>query len=211
MNGIVYLNISGIFYIILIIITFFSKKRMKSLEQRIYSYLLIDSFFELLIGLFTTLLMYYSSNITLMIIFSKLYFITILLWIAIFSQYIFSLVEQKTSKLLFYIAIVMLLIVFFLPLEPVINESGISATGLSLYGLYVGTFLFDFVCIIYGFRALRMTTKFNKKLIPLWTFLIIGSIVSVIQVLNPEMFLLVPLEVFISSIMYHTIDRKSVV
>lgn len=207
MNGIVYLNISGIFYIVLIIITFFTKKRMNSLEQKIYSYLLIDSFLELIVGLITTLLMYYSSDITLMIIFSKLYFITILLWIAIFSQYIFSLVEQKISKLLFCITIIMMLAVIFLPLTPVINESGISASGLSLYGLYMGTFLFDFVCIIYGFKSLRMTTGFNKKLIPLWIFLIIGSIVSIIQVLNPEMFLLVPLEVFISSVMYHTIEN----
>ena len=207
MNGIVYLNISGIFYIILTIITFFSKKRMKSLEQRIYSYLLIDSFLELIIGLITTLFMYYSPDITLMTIFSKLYFITILLWIAIFSQYIFSLVEQKVSKLLFYITIVLVLVILFLPLTPVINESGVSAVGLSLYGLYIGTFFFDFVCIIYGFKSLKMTIRFNKKLIPLWTFLIIGSVVSVIQVLNPEMFLLVPLEVFISSIMYNTIEN----
>ena len=207
MNGIVYLNISGIFYIILTIITFFSKKRMKSLEQRIYSYLLIDSFLELIIGLITTLFMYYSPDITLMTIFSKLYFITILLWIAIFSQYIFSLVEQKVSKLLFYITIVLVLVILSLPLTPVINESGVSAVGLSLYGLYIGTFFFDFVCIIYGFKSLKMTIRFNKKLIPLWTFLIIGSVVSVIQVLNPEMFLLVPLEVFISSIMYNTIEN----
>ena len=207
MNGIVYLNISGIFYIALIIITFFTKKRINSLEQKIYSYLLIDSFLELIIGLITTFLMYYSSDITLMIIFSKLYFITILLWIAIFSQYIFSLVEQRTSKLLFCITIIMMLAIIFLPLTPVINESGISASGPSLYGLYMGTFLFDFVCIIYGFKSLRMTMRFSKKLIPLWTFLIIGSIVSVIQVLNPEMFLLVPLEVFISSIMYNTIEN----
>ena len=86
------------FYIILVLITFFSKKRLNNLEQRVYSCLLLDSFLELIIGLISTFLMYYSTNLFVITIFSKLYFVTILLWIAIFSQYIYGLVKQKISK-----------------------------------------------------------------------------------------------------------------
>ena len=207
MNGIIYLNISGMFYIILVLITFFSKKRLNNLEQRVYSCLLLDSFLELIIGLISTFLMYYSTNLLVITIFSKLYFVTILLWIAIFSQYIYGLVKQKISKFMIILTIVFLLALIFFPLKPVVTENGIYAVGLSLYVLYIGTFFFDFICIIYGFIALTRTSFFNKKLIPLWTFLIIGTFVSILQIINPELFLLVPLEVFVCSIMYHTIEN----
>lgn len=210
MNGIVYLNISGLFYIILIMLTFFLKSKTNNLEQKIYGILIIDSFFELFVGLITTLFMYYSNDFSLMIILSKIYFVTILLWIAIFSQYIFSLVKNNLSKLLLYITILFCLLILSLPLAPVITNSGVSADGIALYLLYIGTFFFDFICICYGLKSLKVSSEANKKLIPLWIFLVVGSIVSVIQVLNPEMFLLVPLEVFVSSVMYHTIENPDV-
>lgn len=205
MNGIIYLNISGIFYITLVIISFFTKKRTGNLEQKIYSYLIIDSLLELVIGLITSLLMYYTNNTLLMIIFSKLYFITILLWIFIFSQYMYGLVKGQMSKILNIITLIFALFIFILPLEPVNTSTGLSASGISLYTLYISTFFFDFMCLFYGFKSIKIVSK--TKLIPLWVFLVFGSIISIIQVIFPETFLLVPLEVFVSSVMYHTIEN----
>ena len=151
--------------------------------------------------------MYYTSNINIIIMLSKLYFLTILFWIAIFAQYIFSLAKKRVSKIMIVFTILFGSLVLFLPLTPSITNSGLSAKGISLYGLYFGTFFFDLICLIYGFKVLFSSKTFNKKLIPLWTFLFLGSIISIIQIMYPEMFLLVPLEVFVSNLMYHTIEN----
>ena len=207
MNGIIYLNISGLFYITLVFIVFFFKKRTNNIEQKIYSALLIDSMLELVIGLITTLLVYYSNSSILITIFSKLYFVSIFLWIAIFSQYLYNLVKNKISKRLNMLLILFSIGIVALPLKTELSKLGINATGPSLYCLYFGTFLFDILCLVFGFKTLFVSKNSNKKLIPLWIFLVLGSVASVIQVLNPELFLLVPLEVFITSVMYNTIEN----
>ena len=50
----------------------------------------------------------------------------------------------------------------------------------------------------------------NRKYIPLSLFILIGSILMVIQFLMPEVFLIVPFEVFITSVMYHTIENPDI-
>ena len=103
--------------------------------------------------------------------------------------------------------IIFCLLVLVLSLNPIMIETTITADGLSLYALYIGTFFFDFICIIYGIKFLRSSKHFDKKLIPLCIFLLLGSIVSIIQILNPKLFLIVPLEVFITAVMYFTIEN----
>ena len=177
------------------------------MEQKIYSKLIMVSFLELIIGLVTTLTMYYSKNNLLVTILSKVYFLTILLWIATFSQYMYGLFKNRISKILIVFTIIFCLLVLVLPLNPIMIETTITADGLSLYALYIGTFFFDFICIIYGIKFLCSSKHFNKKLIPLCIFLLLGSIISIIQILNPKMFLIVPLEVFITAVMYFTIEN----
>ena len=47
------LTFSGMVYILLIIIIYFKRKRIKSKENKIYSLLLISTFVELLLGMFS--------------------------------------------------------------------------------------------------------------------------------------------------------------
>ena len=207
MNGIVYLNISGIFYTLLVLFCFLFKKRVNNSEQKIYGYLLIDSIMELVIGLITTFLIYNIHSDLLINLFSKLYFITIFTWIYIFTQYVILVTNKKTSEIINYTSVIIYVLIIILPLTTTIVNNEVSANGLSMYALYVGAMSYNIICFVHGLTNLLKTKTFNKKLLPLWLFLSVGTIVAIIQIKNPTLFLLVPLEVFVTSIMYHTIEN----
>ncbi|MBQ1550482.1 MAG: response regulator [Bacilli bacterium] len=64
--------------------------------------------------------------------------------------------------------------------------------------------------IIFLGIGIRHAKTRDKRFIPLWIFIIVGSICSIIQYYHPELFLLVPLEAFITSVMYNTIENPDV-
>ena len=47
----------------------------------------------------------------------------------------------------------------------------------------------------------------NKKYIPMFIFLLLGTIVLFFQIKYPELFLISPLEVFVTVLMYFTIEN----
>ena len=211
MDGAIFLNYSGILYTLLLIFSFFTKKRLKSREQTIYSYLIIVSFFELILGLFATFSISSNQSILLMNISTKLYFISIIMWIHIFTYYSIIISTLKNSKKLTNLLTIMLLLSIFAILALNLNfnyiNGKISSTGSSVYSMVISTTLYIIICIYAYIKSLINTKNISKKFIPLSIFLILGTLCMIIQTLNPEMFLIVPLEVFVTSIMYNTIEN----
>ena len=211
MDGAIFLNYSGILYTLLLIVSFFTKKRLKSREQTIYSYLIIVSFLELILGLFATFSISSNQSILLMNVSTKLYFISIIMWIHIFTYYIIIISNLKNSKKLTDLLKIMLLLsicaILVLNLNFNYIDGKISSTGPSVYSMVVSTTLYIMICIYAYIKSLVNTKNISKKFIPLSIFLTLGTLCMIIQTLNPEMFLIVPLEVFVTSIMYNTIEN----
>ena len=211
MDGAIFLNYSGILYTLLLIFSFFTKKRLKSREQTIYSYLIIVSFFELILGLFATFSISSNQSILLMNISTKLYFISIIMWIHIFTYYSIIISTLNNSKKLTNLLAIMLLLSIFAILALNLNfnyiDGKISSTGSSVYSMVISTTLYIMICIYAYIKSLINTKNISKKFIPLSIFLTLGTLCMIIQTLNPEMFLIVPLEVFVTSIMYNTIEN----
>jgi len=214
MDGAIFLNYSGILYTLLLIFSFFTKKRLKSREQTIYSYLIIVSFFELILGLFATFSISSNQSILLMNISTKLYFISIIMWIHIFTYYSITISTLKNSKKLTNLLAIMLLLSIFAILALNLNfnyiDGKISSTGSSVYSMVISTTLYIMICIYAYIKSLINTKNISKKFIPLSIFLTLGTLCMIIQTLNPEMFLIVPLEVFVTSIMYNTIENPDI-
>ena len=103
----------------------------------------------------------------------------------------------------YYIFSVFLLI--FLPLNLVNENNSIYADGLATNTSY---FLIA-VCIIiwYGILIKNYKTLKTKKYLPLYTFLLIGTLVTIIQKTHPELLLMTSMESFIVFLMYHTIEN----
>ena len=211
MDGAIFLNYSGILYTLLLIVSFFTKKRLKSREQTIYSYLIIVSFLELILGLFATFSISSNQSILLMNVSTKLYFISIIMWIHIFTYYSIIISTLKNSKKLTDLLKIMLLLsicaILVLNLNFNYIDGKISSTGPSVYSMVVSTTLYIMICIYAYIKSLVNTKNISKKFIPLSIFLTLGTLCMIIQTLNPEMFLIVPLEVFVTSIMYNTIEN----
>ena len=211
MNGVIYLNYSGLLYTILLLFCFFLKKRTKNKEQKIYGYLIIVSLLELVFGVIASYAIYYNFTKMIMEISTKLYFITILLWIYIFTYYIILITSEKAVKfygtILSIIMVTSAILLTILPLNFVLDNDLLYSSGICLYVAYGSTLIYLIFCIAFGIKGIK---KINKKYIPLWIFLAIGTVCMIIQYYNPQMFLIVPLEVFVTSIMYHTIENPDV-
>lgn len=218
MSGQVYLNLSAIFYSILIAFCFFCKKRVKSKETVSYGILIWVSIFELLCGLASTLVVELKFDSSIVVFVSKLFFCSILSWIYVFTGYLInvsaqfksdnSTKEENTENILLNVFfIISCVIIFFTRLSINYVDGLIYTSGFSLYYLFFSAFSMVIFCFFLGIRNFK---NYDKRFIPLWLFIIFGCIFSIIQFFHPEIFLIVPLEVFITSVMYHTIENPDV-
>ena len=98
------LTFSGMVYILLIIIIYFKRKRIKSKENKIYSLLLISTFVELLLGMVSYILIINIENMAYITrIINVLYLISLDSWILFFMLYVISISSDFNIKKLYNI------------------------------------------------------------------------------------------------------------
>ena len=87
-----------------------------------------------------------------------------------------------------------------------VNKNGaIYANGLTAnasYALIAVYIIAWYVVLFKNFKTIK-----NKKYLPLFVFLITGTIVMIVQKLYPELLLMTSMESFIVFLMYHTIEN----
>ena len=95
----VFFQLCSLFYIVLLIGVYFSKKRLSSLENKVYISLAIINFFGLILDIFSiyTIKNMYSLPL-LNIIVTKSYLIYLLTWIILFTIYIFVISNRKKEE-----------------------------------------------------------------------------------------------------------------
>lgn len=214
MNGQVYLNLSACFYTILIAFCFFCRKKVKSAETTIYGHLIIVSLFELILGLISSFSIFYNLNSKLILLFTKIYFISMLNWIYVFTKYIMNLdsslnanKNNNINKLFNVLYLLLCILILSTPLKVNFINNLIYTQGLSMIILIFSVTLIILFCFYLGLKNIKNR---DRRFIPLWFFLIVGTFVFLIQMMFPQLFLIVPLEAFITSLMYHTIENPDV-
>ena len=199
------------FFISLLNIVYFKKERFNTLENKIYSYLILTSLFGTIIGVPCYYFMKYKEIFGVFnIITSKAYLVYLVMWLMIFTMYILLITvknidKNKLIKNIFVITIILLVGVIILPLYYY-NENGIVFSyGPSTNLMYIISSLFILIvigCMIKNIKFLK-----EKKFIPITAFLIVGTIIMIIQKLNPGLLLLTFGEAFITFLMYFTIEN----
>ena len=202
------------FFISLLNIVYFKKERFNTLENKIYSYLILTSLFGTIIGVPCYYFMKYKEIFGVFnIITSKAYIVYLVMWLMIFTMYILLITvkgidKNKLIKNIFIITIILLVGVIILPLYYY-NENGIVFSyGPSTNLMYIISSLFILIvigCMIKNIKFLK-----EKKFIPMTAFLIVGTIIMIIQKLNPGLLLLTFGEAFITFLMYFTIENPDV-
>ena len=212
--GFLLINIYAFLIIISTSIIFFRKKRSKQFEDETYKNFLIANVFISLSGLVLGLAVTpsFNFNIIFIKILNKLYLICLILWISIMTNYFMHVSikdrinEVKTRKVFNAIELISILLILILPITVDISDAGAVAEGPAIMFTYT-MFAIGFIAQIVFLLLNRKNLK-NKKYIPLYLLIVLGSLVVVTIMLNPSLnYIINPIFIFIAFIMFHTIEN----
>ena len=204
------LTFSGVVYTLLIIIIYFKNKRIKTRENKIYSLLLVSTFLELLLGLFGYFSIINISNIPYVTrIINVLYLISLDSWILFFMLYVvsisFDFESKKIYKIFWFVYLTIVFLISVLPIDYYYKDNNMYTSGMAVNFTYLIAVLAVIVIIINSIINIKKLS--NKKYIPMFVFLVLGGISLFLQIKYPELFLVSPLEVLVTIVMYFTIEN----
>ena len=204
------LTFSGVVYTLLIIIIYFKNKRIKTRENKIYSLLLVSTFLELLLGLFGYFSIINISNIPYVTrIINVLYLISLDSWILFFMLYVvsisFDFESKKIYKIFWFVYLTIVFLISVLPIDCYYKDNIMYTSGMAVNFTYLIAVLAVIVIIINSIINIKKLS--NKKYIPMFVFLVLGGISLFLQIKYPELFLVSPLEVLVTIVMYFTIEN----
>lgn len=214
----IYFLIEAIVYSMLLMTVYFRKKVFKSKENKVYSILVVVSFFELIVELILDFVgpMYKEiPNVSYFV--ARLFSFGVELWITILLCYVLFVClnikkKERYIPVVRNVAIVLMIIFttlnFILPLNFKYDGYISYTYGPSVNIIYLSAFLYSFVGIIVLIRNIKNIK--DKRFFPILIFLIVGGIASYIQYMNPGLLLATPIHAFITFLMYFTIENPDV-
>lgn len=212
-----YFTICGFFCALLILILFFSKERIKSEETKLYSFMIISSFVDVLLVLTALFIGIYkidSSTIPLIIFINKIDMIHYILWPTLMFLYIFYITYHelnKYKKILKVVSIIDIIAIFvslFLPLDIINNSNGMGIGGIGtnyIYSIAVLYFLAIVLILLLNYKKI-----FNKKYLPIFSLLVLMAIAVIVRYINQTLIVIPSIIVYTNMIMYFTIENPDI-
>ena len=209
-------SMCSFFYSLLLIIVYFRKKRLDTLENRIYGWTIIVNFIGIILAItsYITIIYYNQIPITNMIISKALivYYLTYI-WLLTFYIYVISKkvnydnVHTDFKKIInfgFIVYIILALAIIILPLYFK-NDTSVYSYGPSANV----TYFVSTIAIIYWLFILFKNFKEikTKKYAPIIAFIGIGGLVMVIQKMFPGVLLMTSMETFVTFLMFFSIEN----
>ena len=218
-NTTIFLTIISFFYSVLLMIAYFSKDKIKTLENKVYSKLIIINFIGIILELFCTIFAGYAKDyLVFYTILNKLFLVELTIWCSVFSVYVFLISSKKEKNELkaylkkvsiFHVVIdvITMFLIFVLPVQFNINDLGyvMYSYGPSVNIVFISSTLYIilmFTCLIRNFKNIK-----SKKYLPIYVYMVIGVLVGIVQKLHPEILAFTSMEAFITVIMYFTIEN----
>ena len=214
----IYFLVEAIVYSMLLMTVYFRKKVFKSKENKVYSILVVVSFFELIVEFILDFVgsMYKEiPNVSYFV--ARLFSFGVELWITILLCYVLFVClsikkKERYIPVVRNIAIVLMIIFttlnFILPLNFKYDGYIAYTYGPSVNIIYLSAFLYSFIGIIALIRNIKNIK--DKRFFSILIFLIVGGIASYIQYMNPGLLLATPIHAFITFLMYFTIENPDV-
>lgn len=212
-----YFTISGLFCVVLLMTLFFSKSRIDSKETKLYGFMLISSFFDVILVLAELVITYYfldDANMYLVKGLNRIDFIHYIMWptlLSLYTIYVTYLDEEKynkAKKIFLTVDIIAILIEFMLPINIISNKEAMGVTGIGPTFVFLISFLYviiNIVILIKNYKKIK-----NKKNLPFLFFLIFMIIAMLLRVYNPTLIVIPAIIVYIDMIMYFTIENPDV-
>ena len=212
-----YFTISGLFCIVLLMILFFSKSRIDSKETKLYGFMLISSFFDVILVLAELTITYYfldDVNMYLVKGLNRIDFIHYIMWptlLSLYTIYVTYLDEEKynkAKKIFLTLDIIAILIEFMLPINIISTKEAMGVTGIGpTFVFLISSFyvIVNIIILIKNYKKIK-----NKKNLPFLLFLIFIIIAMLLRVYNPTLIVIPAIIVYINMIMYFTIENPDV-
>ncbi|MBR4262143.1 MAG: response regulator [Bacilli bacterium] len=215
---IVWLQITSLIYMTILLIIYYSVKRIKSEETSLFRMIMTANE----VGLIIELICIYTINHietlpTLNTIFTHLLLIYYLVYILLFTIYIFFVATRESASNKFKKNIIICCLIYFiinvifiygLPMYYHTGENGFYSYGPSvsfLFGSYTFLIIVWVISIIKNFKNL-----IRKKMLPVLILIFLGTIAGIIQKNYPELLLMTAVDTLVTFIMYFTIENPDV-
>ena len=205
---------------ILLVVVFRAKKRIKSVENKIFHILAIENIIVIITEIALQIsLRYYKGENMASIILGRLYLIGVFIWFCIFSMYTYYITRYKKIeneeykekyynlvKNIIYILMISISILFLiLPISIMNDNNSIYSygTAVDILKLFLGLgLLFWLVLLITDRKNIR-----NKEYAPIIIVIIFLSINVVLQTANPSILIATFTMIFGMYIMFFTIEN----
>lgn len=218
-NSTIFFTIASLFYTTLLLIAYFSKARMKTAENKVYSKLIVANLISIILELMCTIFAGYANDHLLFYtIINKLFLISLIGWGSIFGIYVFLISTNKTTKeelkkymnnvLKLYISLITIIsiLIIILPLKFQYRDGYVMYSfGPSADVVYGGIFISILLMLVCMFKNLKNIR--SKKYLPIYAYLLVGTITTIVQKMIPELLLATTMDAFITVIMYFTIEN----
>lgn len=212
----------SLIYIILLTVVYFSKPRAKNLETKIYSYIVITCLIGCIVSLGTYFFMFHIDMYPILNeIFARSYLLFILIYTSLVSYYVLAisindeLPDERKEKYIFYSKVVVmsltifsLLIALILPMECISKKDMVYSTGPAVKFVFSFTRCYALLWVLILVTKIKRITE--KKYYPMIIYIILGGLISYIQGAHPEYLLSTSMIVFVTFLMYFTIENPDV-
>ena len=209
---------------LLLVISFFCKKRVDNKETSIFAWMLLINFIDCILMISMISIGYYvgedmpSGIILLLKILNKIDYSLFICWVSLIGLYVtYLFVNDKENiifpynriKNLFIIINIITISLIFLTNVEIYNTNNIMYSyGLSSTILYIGCafyFLFVVTTIL-----LNITIIKSKKMLPFYAFIILAFLVFMMRRVNPGLVLISGVISYCNLIMYFTIENPDI-
>ena len=212
-SNLTWLIIFSFIYIIVLSFLYFSKERINNGENKIYKYLLITNLIGLVLQFLCDFVSYKYDVVPHIIsdFILRMYFVYFIIFISLLIIYLIE-ISFKYKKIATTITLIMDLImsilIFILPysLYRDVSQKIYYTYGTAVQIVFcLSSTLSVIIFIILILK--RKNNKLNKKVIPIWTYLVLGMISMFIQMKHPELVITAAMESLICCLMYFTIEN----
>lgn len=209
-----YFSICGLLCIILLMVVFFCKKKINSIETKIYGIMLISSCIDVLLVILEVSFGYMNlTNIPydLLKLLNKIDMIYYIFWptlLFLYMHYVTYKDEKKYIKfrnICFILDLIFIIIEFLLPINIINDNGAMGVDGIATnFVLLIATiyFIIILIVILRNFKSIKI-----KKCIPYITLIIFMVLAIYLRNLSPTLIVIPAIMVYIDMIMYFTIEN----
>ena len=220
MINIVFL-VTGFMFILLLLLIFYSKKFIKTIENRYFRLLAIINLIGYLVELILQLsIRNLGPNEMLPLVVNRIYLSFYFIYFGIFTIYTFIISFNKNSgeiykkrisiakKIILSSIIIGSILVFILPQKIFYDGLKMYSYGVAVDVVKYGLFLYVFVCMM----LLLLNTKHlnDKKYYPIFLVILLLIINGVIQTVDPSIVIGLMVGTFVCYTMFFTIENPDV-